>query len=144
MSDRSRIYYNTFDDRVVFAQPDLVERLRGIDQAKTWGELREVIGKREYESILTHIMELDFDRPASNDTFSIEMVPGVEEGDWPEWPAQVMAGWFPTDLAERFGESQSSVHNGPYLHLPLTCMSELLTALHEQGYECIETDQFLT
>ena len=107
MSDRSRIYYNTFDDRVVFAQPDLVERLRGIDQAKTWGELREVIGKREYEGILAHIMELDFDRPASNDTFSIEMVPGVEQGDWPEWPAQVMAGWFPTDLAERFSESQS-------------------------------------
>ncbi len=67
------------------------------------------------------------------------MIPGFEDGDYPEWPAQEMLDWMPEE-ASRFGEYTNSVLNGPFLVIPPDKESAIVDALEAAGYTCERND----
>ncbi len=59
------------------------------------------------------------------------------------WPAQRMLGWFPPDLARRFGGEVDTVLDGEHLELDSSRTEEIVAALEALGYECVEDDRLM-
>lgn len=59
--------------------------------------------------------------PGDSESFSASgTIPGFDDGDYPEWPAQEMLEWMPADIVSRFGQGVNSVLNGEFWsYLPI-------------------------
>ena len=66
----------------------------------------------------------------------------LSDGDWPDWPAQMMLKWVPQDIMDQYGKRVSSVLNGFFLEFPAAKRNEIVAAFQAKGFECRE-DQAL-
>ena len=75
--------------------------------------------------------KLDLDRrlPLDEGPFEPGSVNGVENGDWPEWPEQLMLGWVPRAIQDEYGKRQGSVLNGPFLVLDEAREDDIISLL---------------
>lgn len=78
--------------------------------------------------------------PIDSDRFKAEQLPGFSDGDWPEWPAQQALDWVPPEIQRRFGKTNSSVLNGPFLELDPQRAAEIIAAMEEVDYVCERND----
>lgn len=78
--------------------------------------------------------------PCDDDPFEKECISGVEEGDWPDWPEQVMLFRVPSEILNRYGRIEESVLNGPYAVLDISRENEIVAALKQLGYWCRRDD----
>ena len=132
----------------------------------TWGEFREKLSPKDWQDVLTRLeyqtlaeyraeegfetddealdayrsLPLGERMPIDSDKFESDWLPGLTDGDWPEWPAQEALRWVPRDIKQRFGKSVSSVINGPFLTLDPSRASEIVAAMEELGYACERDD----
>lgn len=74
--------------------------------------------------------------PDGSDAFNIGMVHGLDDGDWPEWPAQEMLNWVPHEIQSRFGHVATSVFNGDFLKFEVAREAAIVDAFHSLGYHC--------
>ncbi len=77
--------------------------------------------------------------PLPNEQFDVDL---IGEGDYPDWPAQLMLRWVPKEIIWKYGKSESSVLNGDFLRFPVSRQDEIVAAFTAAGFECT-SDQFL-
>lgn len=138
MSART-VVYGTIGDALVFVDRDLAEELvllrTGID---TWGQARELLPPRRWQEIVELLDGREREPPAPEEPFDLSQMPGHDDGDWPEWPAQLMLDWMPPELIARFGRSVASVLNGDFLDIDPRHEDALVAALEGAGWTCIK------
>ncbi len=142
-AERSLVYgtrQDTAEGLVFVAEDrarDLAATWAAVNGAKTWGEFRDQV-PRAYEAIAEGWQENDELAPLPDEPFEAARIPGMDDGDWPGWPAQEMLTWMPDAVKRRFGRVEASVINGDFLLLPPEQTSDIVSALETFGYPCRE------
>lgn len=135
----SEVVYGIVDPHLVFIPRNLAEELaavhRAASEASAWGGLREAMPRRHYDEAIAQLGE----EPAASEEFASDQIPGLSEGDWPEWPAQEMLNWMPAQ-AQALGSVEDSTLNGSFLALDPQKAEEVVSAVEEVGYKCFEDD----
>lgn len=79
-------------------------------------------------------------RPEDDHRFSVDHIPFVYDGDWPDWPAQQMLYWVPEEIQREFGTLKASCFNGYFLTFDPAREREMAAAFETFGYHCIRDD----
>jgi hypothetical protein len=124
----SSLVFTSFDRAIE------VDRLhRAIESSKTWGEFGQKIGPKEYKRVRRALRQID-ERPADDDAFSSECVPGFCDGDYPPWLAPEMDCYLPTDILKQFGTFESTTLNGSFYKIEIVQREAILEALADAGF----------
>ena len=97
----SEIVYGQRSDDLILIPRAKAEELAAVrdalETARTWRDFQTQVPAHIYEDVmerLTDALEDDGQNetalPKPDDTFDGGIIPGYEDGDWPEWPAQAM------------------------------------------------------
>jgi hypothetical protein len=152
-SNARRLVYGVFPDAVngtelIFVPEreahELAQVHGALSDAETWGDVKASISPRHWQQIADAYREDYEPPPADDDAFDRSAVPGLEDGDWPEWPAQEMLRWMPEDIRDRFGEVATSTLNGELLLLQAGAETELVAALRDAGFDCRRDDALVS
>jgi hypothetical protein len=87
----------TGDSNLVFIPVDDAIRLakvnNAIGRAKTWGTFCKMMPAKDLRYVIEDYREREEPLPRKRDGFSL---PGsFYDGDWPDWPEQMMLNWMP-------------------------------------------------
>lgn len=130
------LYGIAADDLVFIPAPSACELARtywAIACSKTWRELRARMPARAFELLAPEDREVDDDAPH-------EAYFAMGDGDWPDWPAQMMLAWMPTEIRRRYGTVVHSVLNGDYLELRTEDLDAIVAELQDVRYDCRRND----
>jgi hypothetical protein len=116
-----------------------------IAEAQTYGEFRRLLPDGEWETVVERLPVPEawedadavwYDDPAFdwNTPFDATLVAGYCEGDYPAWAQAEMDSVLPEELLDKYATSASSVHNGPYWHIPHESAAALIADLRALGY----------
>lgn len=125
-----------------------------IDEAKTYGELRRLLPEGEWDKIVDRLSPPDEGEEAVacwledagfdwNTPFSDSLIDGYSDGDYPRWAQAEMDGVLPEALLKKYATSKSSVHNGPYWHIPHESADALIADLRALGYRVEDGANYL-
>ncbi len=81
--------------------------------------------------------------PEDNDPLSSYPVPGIDDHDWPAWPAQQMLDWVPKEIQEKYGSMESTRLNGEYLTLNPRNERKITAAFRRAGYRCTRDETLI-
>lgn len=81
--------------------------------------------------------------PELGDSFSAGDAPGYEDGDWPDFLAQSMLDWMPTQIQKTYGKLGDTTLNGFTLDLPPENLGPIIATLEADGYRCEEDQELL-
>ena len=81
--------------------------------------------------------------PAMTDDFDDRWLPfGYHDGDWPDWPEQLMENWLPRRICAEYGKREGTLLNGEFLILDVTRAEDIVQALECEGFR-LHCDQRL-
>jgi hypothetical protein len=115
-----------------------------LSSAKTWAEFKRLAPKRYYQEALERASEGEDEAVTPKSPFDPMQIYGLGDGDWPDWPSQQMLGWVPAEVRAKFGRSESSVLNGPFLCLAAADLDEIMSAMEAHGYKCRRDDDLVS
>jgi hypothetical protein len=102
------VVYGDIDPCLVFIPREAADELAGLrrvlSEAATWGDFTSHVAQGRFEDVVSRIER----RPADEEPFDADMIPGYADGDWPEWPAQQMLQWMPPE-AWAYGSVEDSL-----------------------------------
>lgn len=130
---------------LVFIEFDTAQELakfwEDIRTTGTWGEFKLKSPER-YQDLVCRYYEDE--QPKDIEPFPGTDLPGVNEGDYPEWPAQLMLSFLPKEIINSsFAEVKDSVHNGGYLELDAKFKDQIVKILTSKGYEVKEDENLV-
>ena len=151
------VKYAANDGLVVQSVEDAIyqDAIQGaIEEAKTYGEFRRLLPEGEWENVVDRLStpeecedadELWYEDPAFdwNTPFDCQLIAGFCEGDYPAWAQAEMDAVLPEELLEKYATSTSSVHNGPYWHIPHESADALIADLRALGYRVEDGANYL-
>jgi len=121
----------------------LVATLHAIHFSRTWGEFKKSAPAEAYQEVVEILEENDEEEPPPRNLFDSDDIFDFTDGDWPEWPAQLMLGYIPEEIRQAYGIIQVSTLNGPFLEINPTREKEVIKALEERGFTCLKDDRLL-
>lgn len=120
---------------------ELAEVQVALAESQSWGELKAAVSEERWSQIISQVTDEGQD-PAPDLEDEVGEIPGHADGDWPEWPAQLMLAWAPERLRSQVGTVEESVLNGTFLHIPVDAEASLRSILENLGYT-VERDDGL-
>jgi hypothetical protein len=126
-----------YNNGLVVAPPEIAKRVHqiheAISNAETWRQFNDLMPKDEYAKIDRRLDQ----RPQPTSPFSADMIPGWEEGDYPEWLQQSLDCYLPAAILENFGKLCSSVSNGSYWYIDEANVDAVCSALRDAGWTLV-------
>jgi hypothetical protein len=146
----SDLVYGNVDDMLVFVPREVAIELAtlwgALLSSSTWGEFRRRVSSVRYGDIL-ELASRDWDDrldPEDNEDFFGADLPGVRDGDYPEWPAQLMLQWVPTDVADSdFADIRCSVVSGECLFLDPIFELDIVELFYACGFRVGKDEQLV-
>ena len=120
---------------------ELAETQRALTASRTWGEFRSRATPQAFKELLE--WEGLEGPPPDEQTFCAGDIGAVCDGDWPDWPEQLMTKWAPPEIISKYGRVESSVLNGPFAVLEEAREAEIVVAFERVGYRCIRDDKLI-
>lgn len=131
-------------DSLVFVELEVARELatvrRAVQSAATWGELRRALPPDRFLEAVAQ--DLGGELPADQEGFDPSSLGAYQDGDWPEWPAQLQIEWMPADV-RALGELEDTVFNGPVLKFAPERQEEIVHALWRHGFSVSSAQQLL-
>lgn len=138
---RAVLIYGDTDDGLVFIEQDLAQDLATLrGNYDTWGEARASLAPSRWREIEAKLNDWEVPVPKLADPYDLQIIPGYADGDWPEWPKQLMLAWMPKPVIEQFGTAEASIFNGDSLSINPKFESEIVAALESAGWSCIKNE----
>jgi hypothetical protein len=135
---RRNLYYGLGPNGLVFVDEAEALELNAFGSAKTWGELRAE-APRLHELALELLRDDEQEAPGSDgDPFDPTRIPAFSDGDFPDFPEQLMLTLIPHSVQQRFGRVVDTVHNGQMLVIDPAREDEVVAALHQEGFNCLK------
>ena len=146
--DATDLVYGEVDKSLVFIPREQALELAAVWSAlttsSTWGEFRSRLPARRCEDLFRRLAECIDELPHDDDPFTMDDIPGVSDGDYPEWPAQEMLKWLPKEIvAAAYGKIETSRLNGLFLTLDPGHEPEIVEALRAAGSRCTKDQQLV-
>lgn len=95
----------------------------------------------EYSRLLTEAFdENDEERPAGDDPFDPESLPGWSDGDYPPWLQAEMDQLLPREILAKYGVRTTTHVNGSYWHIPEVKRVQIAQELTALGWEVFSAD----
>lgn len=140
-----KLVFSNIGGSLIFIGLDKAEELakfwNDIRTSKTWGDFK-IKSPDRYEDIIDSFY-LD-EQPEDIEPFPGTDLPGVNEGDYPEWPAQFMLNFMPQEITDSiFAKVKDSVHNGRYLELDPKFEDDIISILVSKGFEVTKNDDLV-
>lgn len=121
----------------------LVATLRAIQNSRTWGEFKKNAPAEAYQEVVEILEENAEEEPPAKEPFDSDDILDYTDGDWPEWPAQLMLYWIPKDIQKTYGVIQVSSINGDFLEISPAREQQVVKAFEERGYTCLKDDRLV-
>ncbi|NIL92571.1 hypothetical protein RhoFasSB10_04932 [Rhodococcus fascians] len=93
-----------------------------------------------WDEIAEILADAEIDLPQDDQIFLLDDIPGHVDGDWPEWPAQLMLKLVPSAIADRYGNKVDSVFNGTFLEFDAADEEKIVAEMNATGFTCIRDD----
>nr|WP_314144387.1 hypothetical protein [uncultured Rhodococcus sp.] len=106
----------------------------------TWGTARTMLKPSRWNEITEILADAEIDLPQDDQVFALDDIPGYVDGDWPEWPAQLMLKLVPSAIADRYGNKVDSVFNGTFLEFDAADEEKIVAEMNATGFTCIRDD----
>jgi hypothetical protein len=141
-----QLVYGVINDSLVFLPKRKAHRLarlwEAITAAKTWGELRAMLPRTAVREIRELYMggEAGRNDVLSSAPFDYGDIGAISEGNWPDWPQQLMLDFMPKEVVDEYGQVEDSMHNGEFLKLDPTKADEMIARLRLCGF-AVEEDK---
>jgi len=140
-----KLVFSNIGGSLVFIGLDKAEELakfwNDIRTSKTWGDFK-IKSPDRYEDIIDSFYSDE--QPEDLEPFPGTDLPGVNEGDYPEWPAQFMLNFMPKEITDSvFAKVKDSVHNGRYLELDPKFEDDIISILVSKGFEVTKNDDLV-
>ena len=141
---RGRVVYGVVGEGLVFIPYDIAQELAMLRRGfATWIEARQSVAPSRWLDIVERVEDEHGRTPNDDERYDPERIRGYSDGDWPEWPAQLMIEWMPASVLDQFGRSVDSTLSGAYAELDPSVESQVVAALEAEGWICIK-DEALT
>lgn len=141
------VIYGTLHDELLLIPREKAEELAAVhtalNTAKTWGEFMALLPAAARTELEAFCAEEDESRPEDTRQFARDDVPGVQDGDWPGWPAQMMLEWVPKEIQQTYGKVDFSPVSGDCLTLDSSQTDVIVAVLEQHGYACIRDDELV-
>lgn len=129
------------DDALLFVDPDKAEELahthRALRTARTWGDLRAALSAERLGEVEERFSEGGHAAPPADDApFDPDDVFGFADADWPERPDELMLGWAPEEIQQRFGKREHSMIFQEWLEFPSKRVTDVVEAFEARGFTC--------
>lgn len=126
-------------DTLVFLPAERAQELAAIHfaiaTATTWRQFSRIIPAQDWHAALQGFS--NYEAPVYLDAeFDSAMLPGFEDGDWPDWPEQSMMRWLPGEVWRKYAVVHQSVINGPFLSFDPKLEAKIVEALEAVGFAC--------
>lgn len=140
------VYTVAANKGLVIARLDRAEFISRIytalSKSITWGEFRRAMPKAAYSELLPRISERYRDNglpmPKNADRFDSSDVPGVCDGDYPDWLQTEMDSVLPEAILDEFGEWSTTMLNGGYCHIDPKHLPAIKARLEQLGYSLVD------
>ena len=137
--DSSRLVYGQVNESLVFIHRELAVDLArlwdALGSSSTWGEFRKGISPDRFRTLAERFADGGDCVPRDAEEFPGYDLPSVADGDYPEWPAQLMIDWVPSEIIDaRYAKIVTSVFNGPFLVLDAACESAITADFRSHGF----------
>ena len=132
-----KLVFENIGGSLVFIEFDKAKELakfwEDMRTTSTWGEFK-LKSPYRYEDLVCLCYEGE--QPEDTEPFPGTDIPVMNDGDYPEWPAQLMLSFLPKEIINSsFAKVQNSVHNGQYLELDAKMEGQIVKILTSKGYE---------
>jgi hypothetical protein len=81
--------------------------------------------------------------PQDDDPFDGALIPGYDEGDYPDWLQRDMEWILPKQIADRYGTMVTTRLNGDYLSIEVESEEEVIRALKRLGFQVERRDDLM-
>jgi len=81
--------------------------------------------------------------PEDHDSFEPYDIRGLADGDWPDWPEQLMLRCVPREILAEYSRREDSALNGPFAVLDETREKEIVADLETYGCRCTRDDELV-
>ena len=106
-----------------------------ISEATTWKSFCDLMPIDDLWKVTSELHERH-PLPAMTDEFDDRWLPfGYHDGDWPDWPEQLMENWLPSRICAEYGKLEGSLLNGDFLILDVTRTEEIVQELLREGFQ---------
>ena len=141
---RPTLYYGVGRHGLLFLEEANALELLAFSTARTWGELRAG-APRLYERGLALVnKEIETPATADDDPFDPGIIPSFSDGDFPDFPEQLMLTFIPGEVQRQFAHVADTVHNGPMLVIDAAAEEGIVAALHQKGFACLKRQDIIT
>lgn len=109
----------------------------------TWGEAKARLNPTRWKQIIDRLAKAEIAVPENDQLFVLDDIPGHLDGDWPEWPAQLMLTLVPSSIAEKYGKRVDSVLNGQFLEFDAADVEKIVAEMTAAGFTCVRNDSLV-
>ena len=138
----NELFFGLARGGLLFIEPHVAPELVAFNRARTWGQLKGGAPRLYREAMRLHGDDLP-EPPADDDEFSPEQIPAYHDGDFPDFPEQMMLDLLPESIVERFGKKVATVHNGTMLVFRATDEDDIVSALTADGFRCVKRQDLI-
>lgn len=132
------------DGQLVFVGQSLGEELVMLRTGvATWGEAKARLNPTRWKQIIGKLADAEIAVPENDQLFELDDIPGHLDGDWPEWPAQLMLTLVPSSIAEKYGKKVDSVLNGQFLEFEAADVEKIVAEMTAAGFTCVRNDSLV-
>lgn len=141
---KGNLVYGVAGSELVFLDAGLAQELADLrDGFGTWGQARAGLSASRWRQIMDTLGDGGLLVPSDDVAFDLDYIPGYADGDWPEWPAQLMLDWMPRKIIEAHGAREDSVLNGEFVSLDPAREAAVAAALQDEGWALVKDEELV-
>ena len=138
------LVYGVNAGHLIFVERQLAEDLVLLRTGlATWGAARSELRPSRWDEMVELFGDYEKGMPSDDEAFDLEAIPGFADGDWPEWPAQLMLKLVPGSIVAKYGRKVDSVLNGEFLEFDAADEDIIVSEMKDAGFACSRDDGFV-
>ncbi len=141
----TNLVYGVAGDNLVFIDAQLAQDLAALrHDFGTWGQARAGLSASQWGRIAESLEDGELSIPGDDEPFDLDYMPGFADGDWPEWPEQMMLDWMPREVLDTYGRREDSVLNGEFAFIDPAREADVVAALQQLGWSATKDESLVS
>ena len=114
-----------------------------LNAALTWADFWTWIPEVDREELERCLADMDEELPRDETPFDQSLLPGVNDGDYPEYAPAFGTDWMPRVIEEAYGVGVDSFVSGSWFEYPGCHEADIVAKLRELGYSVRRDDELI-
>lgn len=131
-------YPDSGADGLVFVLERQAQELRELSHALhaalTWADFWTLIPEVAEEELRENLEWADLELPDDATPFDPMLLPGYDDGEYPQYAPAYGSAWMPQEIERRYGVGLESAHSGSWSEYPASHEADVVVELRKLGY----------